>query len=1172
MPAVAAFGAFMSDFVHLHCHTEYSLLDGAIRIKDLCARAKDFGMSACAITDHGNLFGAAYFFQGCKDYGVKPIFGCEVYVCQDHTDKSTDSPLARRRNHLILLAQNNTGYHNLVKLVTKGYLEGFYYKPRVDKPLLRKYSEGLVCLSACIAGEIPRAILADDMDKALSLTREYADIYPDRFYLELQSNGLPEQTKANNALLELSATTGVPLVATNDCHYLTADDAEAHEVLLCIQTQTTMDDPKRMRFGTNELFYKSIEEMEKPFAHVPEALANTVRIAEQCNVELDFGHHYFPVYKLPEGASLDSEFRRLAEEGLEKRLEKHPDRATLDMQMYRDRLQYELRVILEMGFPGYFLIVQEFINWAKNHNVPVGPGRGSAAGSLVAWALRITNLDPLPYNLLFERFLNNERVSLPDIDVDFCERRRGEVIKHMVETYGEGSVAQITTFGTMKAKGVVRDVGRALGMSFAETDRIAKLVPADLKMTIKKALEAEPELENLYHSDPKVTHLLDTARRLEGLARHASTHAAGLVVSDKPMEEYLPLYQGKRGELVTQFDGPMTEKAGLVKFDFLGLKTMTLIQDTLDNITLQGNEPPDLDNLPLTDAETYELYARGDTDGVFQVESSGMRQYLRMLKPSCFEDVIAMLALYRPGPLGSGMVDEFIKRKHGQVPVVYPHPSLSDCLRDTYGVIVYQEQVMQVAQIIASYTLGGADLLRRAMGKKKAEAMAKERVNFVAGAEKNGISKDNANEIFDLMEKFAEYGFNKSHSAAYALISYYTAYLKVHHKVEFMAALLTSEMGNQDKLLKYVSCCKDMGINVVQAPVNQSQREFTAHGGKVVFGLGGIKNVGDEAIREIVEARAEGGEFASLFDMCCRVNLRKVTKRVLESLTKGGACDCFGLPRAALLAAIEIVVARAQKKAKDKTSNQVSLLSMAPAVESAPQPGIGFDCPEASLPEMADDDKLRAEKEALGFFLTSHPLQPFVREIRRLGLTTLEDARELFPGAEIRCAALVVSVKEVLTKSKGERMAFVGIEDLTGHAEVTFFPRSYAECRDLLRSEQPICLVARLDSQTDNADNADMDEEAEDAPREVKLLGQSARSLAEACGLSDTPVCVHIPAHRLGRDDMLALRNLLEQYPGPVEAHAQVLLDGHLCLLHLDNTLKVRPGPDLDKALAAWAS
>nr|WP_296985557.1 DNA polymerase III subunit alpha [uncultured Desulfovibrio sp.] len=1160
----------MSDFVHLHCHTEYSLLDGAIRIKDLCARAKDFGMPACAITDHGNLFGAAYFYQGCKDFGIKPIFGCEVYVCHDHTDKKTDSPLARRRHHLILLAQNKTGYHNLVKLVSHGFLDGFYYKPRVDKGLLRKYSEGLICLSACIAGEIPRAILADDMDLARKLTHEYADIYPNRFYLELQSNGLKEQEKANAGLIDLAETCNLPLVATNDCHYLNADDAEAHEVLLCIQTQTTMDDPKRMQFGTHELYYKSIEEMEKSFGHVPEALANTARIAEACNVELDFGNHYFPVYQLPEGASMESEFRRLAEEGLEKRLVNHPDRDQLNPQTYRDRLQYELRVILEMGFPSYFLIVQEFINWAKNNDIPVGPGRGSAAGSLVAWALRITNLDPIPYNLLFERFLNSERVSLPDIDVDFCERRRGDVIKHMVETYGEGSVAQITTFGTMKAKGVVRDVGRALGMSFAETDRIAKLVPADLKMTIKKALESEPELEKLYLEDQQVKHLLDTARRLEGLARHASTHAAGLVVSDKPMKEYLPLYLGKRGELVTQFDGPMTEKAGLVKFDFLGLKTMTLIQDTLDNISLQGQAPPNLDNLPLTDAETYELYARGETDGVFQVESSGMRQYLRMLRPTCFEDVIAMLALYRPGPLGSGMVDEFIKRKHGQVPVIYPHESLTDCLRDTYGVIVYQEQVMQIAQIIASYTLGGADLLRRAMGKKKAEAMAKERVTFVAGAQKNNISEEKANEIFDLMEKFAEYGFNKSHSAAYALISYYTAYLKVHYKVEFMAALLTSEMGNQDKLLKYVSCCKDMDIDVVQPSVNRSQREFTAHEGKVVFGLGGIKNVGDEAIREIVEARQQEEEFASLFDLCCRVNLRKVTKRVLESLIKGGACDCFGVARAAMLASLDLVVARAQRKAKDKSSNQVSLLAMAPVAESAPQPGIGIDCAEAATPEMADEDKLRAEKDALGFFLTSHPLQPYVREIRRLGLTTLEDARDMFPGAEVRCAVLVTSVREVITKSKGERMAFAAVEDLTGHAEVTFFPRSYAEIRQLLHSEQPLCLTARLDKES--GDNRDLDDEGEEAPRELKLLGQSLLLMAECCGLNDTPVCVQIPPHRMGREDMLALRNILESYPGPVETHAQICLDGHVCHLHLDNALKVSPGPDLDKALAAWAS
>ena len=1158
----------MSDFVHLHCHTEYSLLDGAIRLRDLCSRAKDYGMPACAITDHGNMFGAAYFAKQCAEVGIKPIFGCEVYVCHDHLDKTSE--LARKRNHLILLARNETGYHNLVKLVTRGYLEGFHYKPRVDKAQLRQYAEGLVCLSACIAGEVPRAIQAGDMDRALELAREYASIYPDNFYLELQSNGLKEQQVVNDGLMEIAERLHLPLVATNDCHYLDAQDADAHEVLLCIQTQTTMDDPKHMRFETRELYYKSAEEMEAAFGHVPEALANTVRIAEQCNVQLDFGHHYFPVYPLPEGATLESEFRRLAEAGLEQRLQRHPDPASLKPEVYRARLQHELDVICDMGFPGYFLIVQEFINWAKDHGIPVGPGRGSAAGSLVAWALRITNLDPLPYNLLFERFLNVERVSLPDIDVDFCERRRGEVIQHMVDTYGKDSVAQITTFGTMKAKGVVRDVGRALGMSFAETDRIAKMVPDDLKMTIKKAMEMEPELQKLYDSDPQVRHLLDTAQRLEGLARHASTHAAGLVVSDKPMDEYLPLYTGKRGELVTQFDGPMTEQTGLVKFDFLGLKTMTLIQDTLDNISRQGQTPPDLDNLPLTDAATYDLYSRGDTDGVFQVESSGMRQYLRMLRPSCFEDIIAMLALYRPGPLGSGMVDEFIKRKHGQVPVVYPHDSLRDCLRDTYGVIVYQEQVMQIAQIIANYTLGGADLLRRAMGKKKAEAMAKERVKFVDGARDNHIGKEKADEIFDLMEKFAAYGFNKSHSAAYALVSYFTAYLKVHHKVEFMAALMTSEMGNQDKLLKYVACCKDMDIDVVQPSVNDSQRAFSAKNGRVVFGLGGIKNVGDEAIRELVDARAAEGDYASLLDLCCRVNLRKVTKRVLESLIKGGACDCFGVSRAALLASLDAVVARAQKKARDRESSQVSLLAMAPPVETAPLTGIGLDCPEAGIPEWDEDEKLRFEKEALGFFLTSHPLQPYHREMHRLSLTSLEDARDMFPGAEISTGVLVTGIKEIITKSRGERMAFVNVEDLTGHAEVTFFPKAYAEARELLKSDQPLRLKARLDRQEESASLDD--DEGEEAPREVKLLGLNVMLLQDACGQSDTPVCVQIPSHRLGQADMLALKNILESYPGTVETEAQVLLDGYVCHLRLGLQFRVTPGPELDRALRAWAS
>ncbi len=1159
----------MSEFVHLHCHSEYSLLDGAIRLTDLCTRAKDQGMPAAAITDHGNLFGATHFYLQCKKTGIKPIIGCEVYVCHDHLDR--ESTLARQRFHLVLLAQNMVGYHNLVRLVTRGYLEGFHYKPRVDKTLLRQYSEGIIALSACIAGEIPRAIERNDMDAALQITHEYAHIYPDRFYLEIQSNGLKEQDIVNNGLLEIAEKTHLPLVATNDCHYLNADDADAHEVLLCVQTQTTMDDPKRMRFGTRELYYKSVEEMEKTFSHVPESLANTVRIAEQCSLEMTFDKHFFPVYTLPEGQTPETEFRRLAEEGLEKRLAHHPDKDKLDENMYRQRLQYELGVILEMGFPGYFLIVQDFINWAKDHNIPVGPGRGSAAGSLVAWALRITNLDPIPYNLLFERFLNIERVSLPDIDVDFCERRRIEVIRYMTSKYGEDSVAQITTFGKMKAKAVVRDVGRALGMAFAETDRIAKLIPEDLKMTVQKAIDQEPELKRLYDNDAHIQKLLDTSLRLEGLSRHASTHAAGIVVSDKPMSEYLPLYKGKKGELVTQFDMKMVEKVGLVKFDFLGLKTMTLIQDTLDAIAHQGKTVPDLDNLALTDTETYELYSRGDTDGIFQVESSGMRQYLRHLKPSCFEDIIAMLALYRPGPLGSGMVDEFIKRKHGEVEVSYPHVSLTDCLRDTYGVIVYQEQVMQIAQIVANYSLGGADLLRRAMGKKNPEAMAQERSTFVSGASQNGIAEEKAHEIFDLMEKFAEYGFNKSHSAAYALISYYTAYLKVHFKVAFMAALLTSEMGNQEKLLKYVSACKDMDIDVLQPSVNHSLRGFSAHEDKVIFGLGGIKNVGDEAIREIVEARAKNGTYASFFDMVCHVNLRKVTKRVLESLIKGGACDCFGVTRAALLAALDLTVARAQKKAKDSASNQVSLFSMAPQTEPIQQSGIGFDCPEAQCAEMDDEQKLRLEKEALGFFLTSHPLQPYRKEMLRLRLTPLEEIAETtYAGSEVRCAILVTALREVLTKAKGERMAFATVEDLTAHGEVTFFPKVYAEYSALIKSDQPLLLEARIDNRQENENNTN-DEDNSNTLREIKMLGQKVTLLADACTGSDAPICITIPESHLTTTKLLSLRALLEKYPGNVEATATVVLEGYQCVLQLGQNYKIQPGSALESALTQWA-
>ena len=1159
-----------SDFVHLHCHTEYSMLDGAIRLGDLVARAKDLGMPACAVTDHGNMYAAAQFQTLCNKYGMKPIFGCEVYTCRDHLDR-TD----KKRNHLILLARTMEGYHNLVKIVTKGALEGFYFKPRVDWDIIKDHAAGITCLSACLQGEIPQAILNRDMDLARELCGKYAATFKDHFFLEVQENGIREQSLVNAGLRELGEDLGLPVVATNDCHYLNPDDVQAHEILLCIGTGSTINDPKRFKFRTDQLYYKTQEEMAAQFR--PEEIANSARIAEECDVTLTFGKHYFPNYPIPKGATLESEFRRLAEEGLERRLREHPDSASLDKDTYRRRLQYEIGVILEMGFPGYFLIVQEFINWAKNNGVPVGPGRGSAAGSVAVWSLRITNLDPMPYNLLFERFLNIERISLPDIDVDFCERRRGEVIRHMADRYGADSVSQIAAFGTMKARAVIHDVGRVLGMTFAERAAIAKLVPANNpKIHIKDVLESEPEFKRLYESDRQFKRLIEISMRLEGLTRQAGMHAAGLVVSDKPMVEYLPLFLGRHDEQVTQFDGPMVEQTGLVKFDFLGLKTMTLIQDTLDNIRLEGAEPPDLDRLPFTDMATYELYSRGDTDGIFQVEGAGMKEYLKKLKPSCFEDVIAMLALYRPGPLGSGMVDEFIKRKHGEVPVIYPHESLKGCLADTYGVIVYQEQVMQIAQIIASYTLGGADLLRRAMGKKKAEAMAKERVNFVAGAERNHIGREKANEIFDLMEKFAAYGFNKSHSAAYAQISYYTAYLKVHHFCEFMAALLTSEMGNQDKLLKYISCCKERSVEVVAPSVNYSLRQFTARQGKVVFGLGGIKNVGDEAIQEIL-ANREKGPYLSLYDLCCRVNLRKVTRRVLEALIKGGAFDGMGATRQALLSCLAQVMERVQRDAKKKTSRAGSLLAFVPRDESAPRAtGVGLPLQDADADEFPEQARLQLEKEVLGFYLSSHPLQPYMADVRARGdILSIEQALETAPRGTVSLAVLVTDTREVLTKKNSQRMAFLQVEDLTGHGEATIFPKAYTqEVRDLLAMDKPLWLQGRVDtSRRDDFRDDEGDMEGERQP-EFKLIVERIRLLDTICPNAVKPFTLDIQADHLGADAMRALRAILERHSqGTFLARVRVQV-------HLEDRvetgwvsdLRVETSPALTREIEDWAA
>ncbi len=1146
----------MPEFVHLHVHTEYSLLDGAIRIKDLCQKAKDLGMPAVAITDHGNMHGAVTFYQTAKDFGLKPILGCEVYVAPgDHEDKTPDQ---KSPAHLVLLAKNHLGYRNLIKIVTEAAVKGFYYKPRISKDFLRAHNAGLTALSACLGGEVQACCLRQGMDAACRAAREYAEIFPDEFYLELQANGLDEQARVNDMLLEIAKETGLPLVATNDCHYLDKGDDEAHDVLLCIQTGKTVDTPGRMRMGTDQLYFKAPEEMEAAFAHVPEALANTQRIAEACNVELDLKSYSFPAYELPEGMTIEQEFEKLSREGLERRFREIPYQ--VDQDAYRARLEYEMGVIQEMEFPAYFLIVQDFINWAKDQGIPVGPGRGSAAGSLVAWSLRITNLDPIPYNLLFERFLNVERISMPDIDVDFCERRRAEVIRYVSDKYGHDHVAQITTFGTMKAKAAVRDVARALGMTFAEGDKIAKLVPEELKMTIDKALEREPELKALYDTDPHIKKLLDISRRLEGLCRHASTHAAGVVISAGPMTDYLPLYSGKKGEVVTQYDMKRVEKVGLIKFDFLGLKTMTVVQDCLDIIAEQGHTPPDLDSLALDDPDTYALFSRGDTDGVFQVESSGMRKYLRMLKPNTFEDIIAMLALYRPGPLGSGMVDQFINTKNGKVKIAYPHPSLEELLKPTYGVIVYQEQVMATARIVANYSLGEGDLLRRAMGKKIAEEMAKQRKRFLTGAAENQIPENKANEIFDLLEQFASYGFNKSHSAAYALISYYTAFLKAHHPVEFMAALISSELGDTDKVYAYINACRDMNIAVAGPDVNKSRRRFSVSDGSILFGLGGIKNVGDEAVRNIMEEREQGGPYTDLVDFCRRVNLRKVTKRVAESLIKAGAMDCFGCSRAGLMQGLEKAHAVGQREAKERATGMLNMLDM---IGSGKKETGGFclSGEEFQAAEWPDREKQRLEKEALGFYLSSHPLLAFRKDLVRLGVQTLDKCRNIPDGAQISVAVIIPSLKEYINK-KGDKMAFCNVEDLSGTGEATLFPQTYLLAKPLIESDQPLLLTGRVDKR----DVPGMDAEGQKA----KMVVETIELLSDAQSRSDKPVLITADESLCDERRLTELKGILTKHPGEARVQIKMLLEGFDCVVELGKEYRVWPTAEFWTDVERW--
>jgi DNA polymerase-3 subunit alpha len=1138
-----------SGFVHLHLHSQYSLLDGAIRLGDLVQRAVACHMPAVAITDHGNMFGAVEFYSLAKSANIKPIIGCEVYVAPgSRFDKTNARGSSEASCHFMLLCQNLAGYRNLCRMVSAGFREGFYYKPRIDWDLLEQHNEGLIAMTACLGGELPTLINRGRMDEARSRAEAMSRVFDqDRLYLELQENFLPEQTVANKGLIQLGKELGLPLVATNDCHYLTRGDAYAHEVLLSIQTGKTMDDPNRMRFANDEFYVKTPEEMAALFKAVPEALSNTLAIADRCDLQLDFKTYHFPQYEKPDEKTLDEVLAEQAEQGLEERLTDirliRPAFSAEQEQAYRDRLQIELETIHSMGFPGYFLIVADFINWAKNNGIPVGPGRGSAAGSLVAYAVRITDIDPMPYNLLFERFLNPERVSMPDIDVDFCIYGREDVINYVRQKYGEANVAQIITFGTMMAKGVIRDVGRALNMPYGEVDKIAKLVPGVLNITLQDAMEQEPRLKELAVKEPQVRKLIDIALSLEGLTRHASTHAAGVVVTPKPLPEYLPLYTDpKSGAQVTQFTMKFVEKIGLVKFDFLGLKTLTVIANAV-RLIREGKDPEfDLRLVRDDDAETYRLLSAGETTGVFQLESSGMKEMLVKLKPSCFEDIIAACALYRPGPLGSGMVDDFILRKHGKKDIPYEFPQLEPILKDTYGVIVYQEQVMLIAQVLARYSLGGADLLRRAMGKKNSDEMAEQKEIFLKGAKENRLDGKKAEAVFDLMEKFAAYGFNKSHSAAYAMVAYQTAYLKTHYPVEFMAALLTEDMENTDKVIKNIGEVRTMGIEVLPPDINASSRTFTVHDKAMRFGLGAVKGVGGAAIEAILEFRQEQ-PFASLHDFCERVDLRKVNKKVADALVKCGAFDSLGGKRAQYMEVLEDAMEVGQKVQREKAAGQESLFGTDEIVSHR---GNGY----GKLPEIDEWPEkilLGFEKEALGFYITGHPLARHLATLKRFATCDTSGLGDRADKEEVRIGGMVAALKELITK-KGDRMAFVTLEDLSGSVEMVVFPEVYQASAELLKSDTPLLVSGTLD----------VGEET------CKLMAREIVSLQEVNQRQTSRVHFRLTTLGLDEEQLRALREIMVRHRGECDPMLHLVIpDRSETIFRLPATLKVSASDEI---------
>jgi len=1104
------------DFVHLHVHSQYSLLHGAIFIDRLIDQVKKFGMTSVAITDHVNLFGAVEFYEKAKKEGIHPILGCEVYYLVkgsrlDKTHKPKDDQLA----HLLLLVQNQEGYKNLCRLISSSYVEGFYYKPRLDKEILKEHSQGLIALSCCSRGEVPRRIIEGKTGEALKAALELAQIFQDRFYLELGEHGLAHEKLVNDFLVQISREHQIPLVVTNNAHYLHRKDREAHEALLCIQAGKLLKEEDRLSYEGEEFYFKSPEEMCEEFRDFPEALENTKKIAEKCRFDFDFKTYYFPKFVPDSQKTLEEYLSEKVYEGFEERwvqIQKFlGDKAEAEKPRYQKRIEMELKTILSMGFASYFLIVADFINYAKSKEIPVGPGRGSAAGSLVAYCLKITDLDPLPYHLLFERFLNPERISMPDMDIDFCMNRRDEVIDYVARKFG--NVSQIITFGKMKAKAVIRDVGRVLDMPYSEVDRIAKLIPNALNMTLAEALKTEPRLQELEKTQPNVQKLLSIARSLEGLNRHASTHAAGVVISDRSLTEFMPLYRGPHEEIVTQFDMKAVEKIGLVKFDFLGLKTLTVIENTLKIIRRTRGILVNLNELSLDDPKVYKTFSLGDGMGIFQLESSGMRDLLVKMKPNTFEDLIALVALYRPGPLGSGMVDDFIGRKHGKK-ISYEIPALEPILKDTYGVIVYQEQVMQIASALGGFSLGEADLLRRAMGKKKPEEMAQQKKRFLEGSTQKSIPAKKAEKIFDLMAKFAEYGFNKSHSAAYALISYQTAYLKTHFMVEYMASLLTHEMGDTDKILVYINDLQSHGIQVLPPDINESYRYFSVQSEKEMrFGLAAVKNVGEAAIESIIEVRKKIGRFDSFFHFCETIDQRRVNRKVIESLIKCGAFDNLKILRSQALQALDSAIAHGTTKQRDQERGQNTLFD--PLEDKAVAPSL------PAIEEWSDSQKLKYERETLGFYITGHPLKAFEERIKKITSVDTLSIRSTVDKSEVTLAGMVGSLKEINTK-KGDRMAFVTLEDLKGYLEVIVFADLYKNVQHLLHLDEPLLIRGQVDFNED----------------QVKLLATQIALLKKE---DSTPQNLHVRvlAEALNENKLKTFRLILSRYPGgsPVYLH-----------------------------------